>query len=474
MAESIKGKRIVILGLARQGTALARWAARSGAIVTVSDVRSADALKDAISSLDGLPIRYVLGSHPLELLDDCDLLCLSGGVPTSLPIVAEARERSIPLSNDTLLFLERSPAPVVGITGSSGKTTTTTLVGEMLKASGYKTWVGGNIGLPLIDHLDEIGSTDKVVLELSSFQLELYDRSPQVASVLNVTPNHLDRHPSMSHYTAAKANILKWQTESDYAVLGADNHVTGKWLAAKRVRIPAGEGQAEVDFPIRSRAYGFSLNEMEGEGAFRNRKGELVLSLEGKSEVICHRSDLKLRGEHNVANVLAAALTAKLAGATIGGIREAATAFKGVPHRLEEVRRWKGALWINDSIATTPERAIAALKSFDEPIILLSGGRDKHLPWGEYSRLVHEKVEHLILFGEAAELIARNVAAARDGDSSLRSVTMCGSLEEAVQTAAEKAEPGDVVLLSPGGTSFDAYRDFAERGEHFRKLVQEL
>ena len=474
MADSIEGKRIVILGLARQGTALARWAVRSGAKVTVSDVRDADALEGAIASLRGLPVRYVLGSHPMDLLDDCDLLCLSGGVPTSLPIVKEARRRGIPLSNDTLLFLERSPAPVVGITGSSGKTTTTTLVGEMLRASGYTTWVGGNIGLPLIDHLDEIRSTDKVVLELSSFQLELYDRSPEVAAVLNITPNHLDRHPSMSHYEAAKANILKWQRESDFTVLGADDGVTGGWLRERRVKVAAGEGQPAVDFPIKSRLYGFGLQESEGEGAFGKLDGTLLLRLGGEPEVICHRSDLKLRGEHNVANVLAASLIASLAGASIEGVRKVATQFKGVPHRLEEVRVWKGILWVNDSIATTPERAIAALKSFDEPIVLLSGGRDKHLPWDEYADLVHEKVKHLILFGEAAELIASNVEEAGREGSALRSIVLCDSLEDAVRTAAERAEPGDVVLLSPGGTSFDAYKDFAERGEHFRKLVGEL
>ena len=218
----------------------------------------AEQLRAQIDALAGLPVEYVLGEHPFALLEGCDLLCLSGGVPPETPLPQEARRRGIPLSNDSLLTLHLSAAPLIGITGSSGKTTTTTLVGEMLKASGLSTWIGGNIGTPLIDRVSEIAQGDKVVLELSSFQLQLFDASPQVSAVLNVTPNHLDRHPSMSHYAAAKANILRYQgmaaaerqLTDDVAVLGVDNDITGRWWREGRVHIAAGAGQPGLDFEL--------------------------------------------------------------------------------------------------------------------------------------------------------------------------------------------------------------------------------
>ena len=221
----LTGKHVVVLGLARQGMALARFLAEQGAQVTVSDVKTAEQLAEAIKSLEGLPIKYALGGHPIELLDECDLLCLSGGVPVDLPIVVEAQKRGIALSNDAQIFVERCPAPVIGITGSAGKTTTTALTGEMLKAAGFKTWVGGNIGNPLIADLGQMAPGDKVVMELSSFQLEVMTISPHIAAVLNITPNHLDRHPTMEAYIAAKKRILDFQDFDDVAVLGYDDAV---------------------------------------------------------------------------------------------------------------------------------------------------------------------------------------------------------------------------------------------------------
>ncbi|MEA3338644.1 MAG: Mur ligase family protein, partial [Chloroflexota bacterium] len=205
---AIRNSHIVILGLARQGTALARFLAQAGADVTISDLRASEQLSDPLAELEGLPIRYVLGEHPSTLLERADLLCLSGGVPVEAPIVVEARRRGIPLSNDAQIFLERCPATVIGITGSAGKTTTTALVGEMCRAAGFRAWVGGNIGNPLIADLDEIEADDCVVMELSSFQLEIMTTAPHVAAVLNITPNHLDRHGTMETYIAAKRNIV--------------------------------------------------------------------------------------------------------------------------------------------------------------------------------------------------------------------------------------------------------------------------
>ena len=493
------GKRIVILGLARQGVALARFFLREGAQVAISDIAPADQLSAPLTELAGLPVRLVLGGHPPELLDNCDLLCLSGGVPPQIPLVAAARRQGIPLSNDALLTLQYSRSPAIGITGSSGKTTTTTLVGLMLSAhssfivppSSFQVWVGGNIGVPLVDQLAQMSAEGWLVLELSSFQLELFDgasygqaTSPHVAAVLNVTPNHLDRHPSMAHYTAAKANLLRWQglaraavsgergaQMQDVAVLGADDAVTGGWLRSGRVDIAVGPGQEALSFPLAGRLLGFGLEEPADEGCWLVRD-ELVLHLDGREQSVLPSGTVSLRGRHNLLNVAAACAISAAAGVEPAAMAAVASSFAGVEHRLELVRERGSVRWYNDSIATAPERAAAALRSFDEPIVLLAGGRDKKLPWSDFARLVRQRVRALILFGEAAGLIAEAVAA-EPGDDDLR-IVRCADLAEAVAAAARTTQPGDVVLLSPGGTSFDAYKDFAARGEHFRALVNGL
>lgn len=500
----LNGRRVLILGLARQGIAAARFFVQQGARVTVSDAASPERLAGPLAQLtqalqrDGrssAEVRLALGGHPLTLLDDCDLLCLSGGVPPQSPLVQAALAQGIPLTNDALLTLERSPARAIGITGSSGKTTTTTLVGLMLAAGmatptgdgvsfgrsgpGPHVWVGGNIGLPLVDKLDQIDGQDWLALELSSFQLELFDDaagghslSPQIAAVLNVTPNHLDRHPSMSHYTASKANILRWQRAGDAVVLGADDPVTGGWLARREVEIAADAGQPARAFPIRGRLLSFGLGEPADEGCGL-RAETLLLRLDGGEQAIVAADEVTLRGRHNLLNIAAACTVAALAGAPVEAMTHVARTFAGVPHRLELVRTVDGVRWYNDSIATAPERAAAALRSFREPIVLLAGGRDKKLPWDEFARLVHQRVRALVTFGEAAGLIERAVAGQSPAETGLR-VVHCDDLPDAVAAAAAEARPGDVVLLSPGGTSYDAYRDFEARGEHFRSLVASL
>ncbi len=487
------GLRVVILGMARQGTALARFLLRRGAHVTLSDLRTEAQLAEACRDLaqfaaeaGGGRVRFVLGDHPFDLLAEADLLCLSGGVSPAIPLVQEAVRRSIPLSNDGALTLRHCPAPVIGITGSAGKTTTTTLTGLMLQAAGLATHVGGNIGTPLIDRLDQIGSGDKVVMELSSFQLELFDRSPAMAALLNITPNHLDRHPSMAHYAAAKANILRFQDRGDTCVLGADDAYTGAWLRSGRCEIPAGEGQPEVYFPLQATRLGFSLTGELEAGAFLAGTGaaeRLVWRRPGLDDVtVCRVSDVRLRGRHNLANILAACCLAGAAGASTAAMATVATTFGGVAHRLEIVRQCDGVTWVNDSIATAPERTMAALHSFREPIVLLLGGRDKHLPWESVAAEVHARdaagrprVRAVVLFGEAAGLIQTALADyVRSTDAAPIPVSAHPDLPAAVAAAHRAARPGDVVLLAPGGTSFDAYGDFAARGEHFRALVEAL
>ncbi|MGD1995326.1 MAG: UDP-N-acetylmuramoyl-L-alanine--D-glutamate ligase [Anaerolineae bacterium] len=458
----LDGKRVVILGLARQGVALASFLARVGAEVTVSDLQEEAALADRLEELADLPVRTVLGGHPESLLEGTDLLCLSGGVPVDVPIVVEARRRGIPLSNDAQLFLERSPAPVIGITGSAGKTTTSALVGEMCRAAGLPTWVGGNIGNPLITELGRIGPEDKVVMELSSFQLEIMNVSPHIAAVLNITPNHLDRHKTMDNYIAAKRAIVAHQGPEDYAVLGFDD-ANARALAL------------ETD----ARPFFFSGGAEMDEGAYKTN-GELALRLAKAETIICQADEVRLRGHHNVLNVLAACAICGIAGVPVEAMRQAIRTFTGVEHRLEEVREIMGVRYYNDSIATAPERVVAALLSFDEPTVLLAGGRDKKLPWDGFASEAMRRVRHLITFGEAGPMIARVVeeriakGQERAEGRRLEQITRVSTLEEAVQAADQLARPGDVVLLSPGGTSFDAFQDFAERGERFKELVRNL
>jgi UDP-N-acetylmuramoylalanine--D-glutamate ligase len=451
--DPLHGKRLVILGMARQGTALARFAVEAGALVTLSDLRPAEVLTEAIQSLADLPaerLRYALGEHPPALLDDCDLLALSGGVATDAPLVVEARRRGIPLTNDSLEFMRRTLAPVVGITGSAGKTTTTALVGQMGQKSGRRTWVGGNIGRPLIADLGHMSAGDLVVEELSSFQLEIWEScSPSVAAILNVTPNHLDRHKSMASYAAAKSNILRFQKPEDVAVLWADDPTV-----------------AELREHVRGRLRLFGRGAPIADGAFV-RGGQLWLSDARGERPLCPVNEIRLIGQHNVLNVLAATVLADSAGIPDEAIVEGIRSFSGVPHRLEMVRRLDGVQYFNDSIATAPERSLAALASFDEPIILLAGGRDKNMAWNEWAKQVARRVKHVVLFGELAPMLAGLL----DGRAP---VTRVDTLAEAVSVAQARATAGDVILLSPGGTSFDGYSDFAERGEHFRLLVRDL
>ena len=451
------GKRVLILGAARQGIALARWLARHGARVTLSDSRRADELENARAALADVDLTWSVGGHPLELLDETDVLCPSGGIPLTLPIVQDAIRRGIPLSNDTQIFLEVAPCRTIGITGSAGKTTTTTLVGNMaVNGYGKHAFVGGNIGDPLINYVDEMQADDLAILEISSFQLDQMNLSPYIAAILNVTPNHLDRHGTMEAYTAAKARILEFQTEKDTAVLGRDEQ--GAWNLRNKVK---------------GKLYTFSLHELdEGlsgaylhDGLLNLRDGNAYLPL-------LPRERISLRGDHNVSNVLAAFAIGHAAGLKLDDMLEAVEDFRGVPHRLELVRELRGVRWYNDSIATAPERSMAAIQAFDEPIVLMLGGRDKDLPWADLAQLIHQRVEHVVLFGEAAGLIEKAVS----GRGSGRRVDLrrAKDLKEAVTQAAQVAEAGDIVLLSPGGTSFDEFKDFAERGEAFRKWVQDL
>lgn len=454
------GMRVTVIGAARQGQAAARFFTRQGAQVTINDQHPAEQHQAAMQSLKHLPIDWELGGHPLTLLDRTDLLCLSGGIPLTLPLIQEAERRGIPLTNDTQVFLEVAPCNTIGITGSAGKTTTTSLAGTIAQrafsALGRKAWVGGNIGDPLLNHVEQMEKDDLAILEISSFQLDQMTTSTHIASVLNITPNHLDRHKTMEAYRSAKARLVENQVKDSATVLGRDD--PGAW--GLRVK-------------VHGNLYSFGFNPVENGFGMIFSEGSYQMVTSQSTEKWFDQSNVHLRGEHNQLNVMAACLVTWLAGISVADITAGVDSFTGVPHRMELVRIWGGAAWYNDSIATTPERTMAAIRSFTEPIVLLLGGRDKDLPWESLTDLVQERVRQVVLFGEAAGLIEKALSRIPAGERHFSTHT-CAGLKEAVQTAAGLVQPGDVVLLSPGGTSFDEFKDFEERGERFQQWVQDL
>lgn len=465
--DTLAGKTILVLGFGRQGKALARWLPKIGANVVVNDGRTEEQLN--LKRRDYPGVRFILGEHPDNAVNGVALICVSGGVPLELPMLEIARQRGITITNDAQLFLERCPAPVIGITGSAGKTTTTALVGEIVRRAGYKTWVGGNIGDVLLDVLDDIERDDVVIMELSSFQLDLMTVSPQVGAIINITPNHLDRHKTMEAYVKAKLNIIKHQNSSNIAVLSADNQLT-----------------KSLEVAVQGELAQFSSREMVLNGTFAIGNRLMVsgtASYDYIPHVLCEKSEVPLRGEHNIQNVLAACaiagslgLASDRPGISPETMREAIINFKPVPHRLESVATINDVIYVNDSIATAPERLVAALRSFDEPLILLLGGADKDLPWDEAVHLSLQKTQSIILFGDEGKKQVRTIAEPMFRLRGLREpyLYVVDDLDAAVAKASEIAESGSVVLLSPGGTSYDAYPDFAARGEHFRQLVHDL
>ncbi len=371
-----------------------------------------------------------------------------------------AKSKDISISNDSQIFFDEVAAPIIGITGSAGKTTTTTLVGRMAAhaaSTERNAWVGGNIGNPLLDSVEKIKPDDIVVLELSSFQLELMTTSPRVAAILNITPNHLDRHGTMEVYSEIKARILDFQSNDDIAILNREDPVS--WALAERVN-----GRL-ISFGKEKPVDSFTGTYTDGEA--------IIFSSGGKESPLIALQEIQLKGQHNLMNVLAACAIGMAVDFPVDAISKGIEGFKGVVHRLELVRELRGVCWYNDSIATAPERTAAAIRSFDEPIVLILGGRDKDLPWADLAMLIHERVDHVVIFGELTGKVSTIISG---GDPNKRPFTVnhCQTLQEAVELANQAAETGDVVLFSPGGTSFDAFKDFEQRGESFRSWVNQL
>lgn len=449
---SYAGKKVGVIGLAVSNTPLIKYLIQAGAQVTVFDRKSADQLRDYLRQLEGLDIRYHLGESYLARIRGYDILFLTPGIKKNLSQLEQARSEGTVFSSEMEVFLQNTPGRVIGITGSSGKTTTTTLIGKMAAADFEDTFVGGNIGRSLLGDLPKMTAASRIILELSSFQLQLLKPRLAMAIITNITPNHLDVHASMDEYIDAKSNILLYQTSEGIAVLNYDNPVT--------------RGLSGL---VKGKCYYFSVSRILEEGAFLDGS-RLILKLAGRTEVIADRSELKLPGAHNVENVLTAALAARLTGVTPATIRKVAVSFTGVPHRLELVGEIRGVKYYNDSIATTPDRAIAGLKAVDAPIILIAGGYDKRLPFEQLAVEIVKRCQYLIVLGVTASQITQAV---RELQTDFPVIAVA-DLEQAVTEAAALARAGDAVLLSPACASYDMFSNFQERGDGFKTLVRQL
>ena len=444
----LSGRNVLVVGLARTGLAAANFLIGKGARVSVTDLRTTDELHHRIAGLRG-EVRLVLGRHRDEDFTSADLIVLSPGVPSRITPLVRARERGIPIWSEIELACRFLKGTLIGVTGTNGKTTTTTLIGEMLNQSRRPHLVAGNIGVPLLEKLDEATEETVWVVELSSFQLEttrtLHCR---VAVVLNVTPDHLDRHPSFEDYWRAKRRILMNQNGSDFAVFNRDE--------PNSRRMADGAAARPLFFSRRRRC----------PGVF-SRDGKIRIRVDGESRPVMDRSRIRLQGEHNLENVLAAAAASFLVGVEPEAIARACRRFGGVEHRLEWVRDLEGVSFYNDSKATNVESASKAMEALQQPLVAILGGTNKGSDFRVLRPLVKSKVRHLVLLGEARESL-------REGLHGTAPVSEAGGLEEAVRQAFVEAHPGDAVLLAPACASFDMFRNYEERGEAFKDLVSRL
>ncbi len=445
----LQNKKILVVGLARTGASVARFLAERGARVTVTDKREREAVASFTESLQGLDITFELGRHGEETFLSAELIVVSPGVPMDIAPLKLAVSRGVPVISEIELAYRFIAAPIAAITGTNGKTTTTTLAGEIFSACGFRTFVGGNIGKPLIDLVTSGENCDRVVAEISSFQLEGIVRfRPRVAVLLNITEDHLDRYTSYQEYIDAKVRVFANQTADDFAVLNVDDPL----VAACAERIAA-------------RVVPMSRHSVLEQGIFY-RDGVITFAWEGRLERF-PTSAFTLRGVHNLDNCMAALATTLLMGCAAGPALAAVEAFPGLPHRMELVATVNGVAYYNDSKGTNVGSVVKSLESFPRDITLIAGGRDKGGEYAPLAELVRERVRRLILLGEAKERM-------RDALGHLTDTILVGSLEEAVQEAHRLARPGEIVLFSPACSSFDMFRNYEERGERFALLVRSL
>ena len=453
--DDLKGKKVTVLGIGVSNAPLIRMLLRAGGDVTACDTRTREDFGGQIEALESLGAHVHLGEDYLDYLDDQAVVFRTPGMRPDVTQLLAARERGSVITSEMEVFFQVCPCHIIGVTGSDGKTTTTTIISELLKAAGKNVYVGGNIGKPLLSDVEGMEPEDWAVVELSSFQLMTMDKSPEIAVVTNLAPNHLDVHRSMGEYISAKENIFTHQKPEDRVILNEDNDITRAFAAGAMSRVTLFSRKRELE-----------------RGVFL-REGTIWVANESGSRPVLPRSGILLPGDHNVENYMAAI------GAVDGlvpdeVIRAFAAKFNGVEHRIELVRTLNGARYYNDSIASSPTRTIAGLKCFPEKVILIAGGYDKHIPFDALGPEITAHVKLLILTGDTAPKIRAAVEAASGYADGNPVIQEFHEFKDAVLAAHKAAGDGDVVILSPACASFDKFKNFMERGDAFKQIVREL
>ncbi len=449
--KSVKGKKIAVVGIGVSNVPLIRLLAENGAEVWAYDKRDAQQLGETYEEMTAHGVTMVLGEDYLDRLDSgFSYIFKTPGLRADVPQLKKAAENGATITSEMELFFELCPVPIIAVTGSDGKTTTTTLIAEMLKRQGFTCYLGGNIGRPLLSEVEKIRQGDKVVLELSSFQLQTIKKSPHIAVVTNVTPNHLDWHTDLAEYERAKENIFRFQQKGDRAIFNFDNEVTRRFAESAKDAVLFSRKEALQD--------GYCL-----------LNGQIVYCEGGNvKQTILRAEDIKIPGQHNVENYMAA-IAAVSDCVSQETIVQTAKEFGGVPHRIELVRELGGVKYYNDSIASSPARTTAGLKSFAQKVILIAGGYDKKIPFDAFGSVVNDHVKALVLVGVTSEKIETAVRQAANYEG--LHIHRCTEFEQAVNAARELAQPGDVVILSPACASFDLFKNFEVRGNTFKEIV---
>lgn len=447
----INNKKVAVLGIGISNRPLIDFLIELGASVTAFDKKEKDKIGDIADKFINKGVKLVLGENYLDFLEGYEIIFKTPSMRIDNPKLVKAKENGAYITSEMEEFIKYCPAKIIGVTGSDGKTTTTTLIYNILKEEGYKTWVGGNIGVPLFTKIMDINKEDRVVLELSSFQLMTMDVSPQVAVVTNLSPNHLDMHKGMEEYINAKKNIYKFQNKKDLLIINKDNSIT---LAMAR------EAKGKV--------IEFSRKTKLENGAYFD-DGNLYLS----NKVVCNKKDIIIKGMHNVENLLAA-FCATMYDASVESMKKIATTFSGVEHRSEFVRELDGVKYYNDSIASSPTRTLASLRAFEKKVILIAGGYDKNIPFEPLADGGLNMIKKLILLGNTRNKIEEAFDNAMKVNGKNIPIFKADNLEEAVNIARKEADTGDIVTLSPACASFDMFPNFEVRGDTYKEIVSKL
>lgn len=447
----IKGKKTAVVGIGVSNIPLIKYLVKLDANVTAFDRKEKNELDDTVLDFINYGVKLELGENYLDKLKGFDVIFKTPSMRIDSEALLRAKVEGAYITSEMDEFIRYCPAKIFGVTGSDGKTTTATIIYTMLKEQGYRTWIGGNIGNPLFAEIENIKKEDKVVLELSSFQLMTINVSPEVSVVTNLTPNHLDMHKGMEEYIKSKKNIYKYQNNNDILVLNKDNNITNKMKQEAKGNVLEFSTKGKIE-----------------NGAYY-KDGKLFVM----NKFVCNKEDIFIKGMHNVENYLAA-FSAVYGEVSIENMKKIALTFKGVEHRCEFVREYKGVKYYNDSIASSPTRVLAGLKSFDKPVILIAGGYDKKIPFEPLAKEGYKKIKVLILVGLTKYKIKEAFEKIIDEKGIDIPIIVVEDFKEAVYKAKDIAAPGDIVTLSPACASFDMFSNFAERGNKFKEIVMNM